>query len=68
MESEKCEIPIRILVGNKTDLYTNTKGSVSKSEASGLAKKYGMEYFETYSLGGDTSVSVVFDNLFSSIV
>lgn len=32
-ESIKCEIPVRILVGNKVDLYTNTKGAVSKSEA-----------------------------------
>ena len=48
VESEKCEIPVRILVGNKVDLYTNTKGAVTKSEAIGLAKKYGMEYFETW--------------------
>lgn len=48
MESGKCEIPVRILVGNRVDLYTNTKGAVTKSEAIGLAKKYGIEYFETW--------------------
>ncbi|KAL4497055.1 hypothetical protein ABPG72_002211 [Tetrahymena utriculariae] len=66
-ESEKCEIPVRILIGNKVDLYANTKGAVSKSEAVGLAKKYGMEYFETCSIG-DTSISLVYDYLFTTIV
>ena len=98
VESEKCEIPVRILVGNKAklifvyynlqvDLYTNTKGAVTKSEAIGLAKKYGMEYFETWLFGiiyfffnfkylifllfssiGDTSISLVYDYLFTTIL
>ncbi|EGR27478.1 hypothetical protein IMG5_195250 [Ichthyophthirius multifiliis] len=66
-ESEKCEIPIRILVGNKVDLYSSTKGAVQKSEALGLAKKYGMEYFETCSIG-DSSISLVYDYLFTTVV
>jgi hypothetical protein len=37
-----------IFLNQKVDLYANTKGAVSKSEAVGLAKKYGMEYFETW--------------------
>lgn len=41
-------MPVRILIGNKVDLYANIKGAVSKSEAVGLAKKYDMEYFETW--------------------
>ncbi|KRX02356.1 P-loop containing nucleoside triphosphate hydrolase [Pseudocohnilembus persalinus] len=66
-ETEKCEIPIRILVGNKVDLYANTKGAVSKSEAQSLAQKYDMEYFETCSIG-DSSISLVYDHLFTTIV
>ena len=30
------------------DLLNNNKTSVQKSEAVGLARKYGMEYFETW--------------------
>lgn len=37
-----------IFPNKKVDLYANTKGAVTKSEAVGLAKKYGMEYFETW--------------------
>jgi hypothetical protein len=55
------------LIGNKVDLYTNTKGAVSKSEASGLATKYGMKYFDTCSIG-DSSISLVWDHLFSTIL
>ena len=46
-ENEKCETNIKILVGNKVDLVNNKSG-VTKSEAVGLARKYGMEYFETW--------------------
>ena len=69
-----CEIPIKILVGNKIDLLqanggsnnavglqgaSGAKGSkpslvsnpVTKVEAINLARKYGMEYFETCSVG-----------------
>lgn len=34
-----------MLVGNKVDLYSTSKNTVSKAEATTLAKKYGMEYF-----------------------
>lgn len=43
--NEKANPPIKILVGNKVDLYTTTKNAVQKAEAVALAKKYGMEYF-----------------------
>lgn len=59
-----CEIPIKILVGNKIDLISQggaigssgTKkptvtNPVTKVEAINLARKYGMEYFETCSVG-----------------
>ena len=32
----------------KIDLINNTKNCVTKSEAVGLARKYGMEYFEAW--------------------
>lgn len=48
VENEKSEIPVKVLIGNKVDLYQNNKGGVSKSEAVGLARKYGMEYFEVW--------------------
>lgn len=48
MENEKSEIPVKVLIGNKVDLFQNNKGGVSKSEAVGLARKYGMEYFEVW--------------------
>lgn len=48
VENEKSEIPVKILIGNKVDLFQNNKGGVSKSEAVGLARKYGMEYFEVW--------------------
>ncbi len=50
-EVEKCYIPIKILIGNKIDIATEKKGSadqITKVEALGMAKKYGMEYFETW--------------------
>jgi hypothetical protein len=53
-ECEKCDAPIRILVGNKIDLVMTKKSVVSpvtKVEGLGLARKYGMEYFETSSIG-----------------
>lgn len=63
-----CEIPIKILVGNKIDIVQSqgNKGGqsigsnkkivqvtnpVTKVEAINLARKYGMEYFETCSIG-----------------
>ena len=51
---EKCDIPIRILVGNKIDIAMTKKNlinPVSKTEALNMAMKYGMEYFETCSVG-----------------
>ena len=51
MECEKCDTPIKILVGNKIDLVMTKKNlinPVTKVEALGLARKYGMEYFETW--------------------
>ena len=50
-EVEKCAIPIKILLGNKMDLANEKKPGaelVSKVEALGLARKYGMEYFEIW--------------------
>ena len=45
------EAPIKILIGNKADLLQNKKPLVNKVEAMNLARKYGMEYFETSSIG-----------------
>lgn len=45
----------------------NVKNGVGKAEANSLARKYGMEHFETCSIG-DSSVASVFDFLFSTIV
>ena len=46
---EKCAIPIKILLGNKVDLANEKKSEqITKIEALGLARKYGMEYFETW--------------------
>jgi len=72
-----CEIPIKILVGNKIDLLKESgKGQgkkqevtnpVTKVEAINLARKYGMEYFETCSVG-EASIVQVFDHLFNSLL
>lgn len=43
--NDKADVPIRILVGNKVDLYSTTKEAVQKAEAVSLAKKLNMEYF-----------------------
>jgi hypothetical protein len=43
--NEKANPPIKILVGNKVDLYPTSKNTVTKQDAVSLAKKYGMEYF-----------------------
>eukprot|EP01017_Pseudomicrothorax_dubius_P015019 TRINITY_DN1748_c0_g2_i1.p1 TRINITY_DN1748_c0_g2~~TRINITY_DN1748_c0_g2_i1.p1 ORF type:complete len:162 (+),score=32.96 TRINITY_DN1748_c0_g2_i1:235-720(+) len=67
LENQKCDIPINVLVGNKIDLMGQSKQTVSKSEAVGLARKYGMEYFETCAMG-ETSVAPVFDHVFSTVV
>ena len=48
---EKCAIPIKLLLGNKIDLANEKKGGgeqITKIEALGLARKYGMEYFEVW--------------------
>mmetsp|Transcript_2905 Transcript_2905/g.1903 ORF Transcript_2905/g.1903 Transcript_2905/m.1903 type:complete len:131 (+) Transcript_2905:309-701(+) len=69
-ECERCEIPIKILVGNKIDLMNNKKNlinPVSKIEAIALAKKYSMDYFETCSIG-EASIVQVFDHLFNSLL
>ena len=55
------------MIGNKVDLYSNSNNSISKSEAISLSKKYGMEYFETCSIG-DTSINLVYDYLFNNVV
>jgi len=60
-----CDAPIRILVGNKLDQQATKKGAgVSKVEAIALARKYGMEYFETTSIGEAPAIVQVFDHLF----
>lgn len=64
--NEKANPPIKLLVGNKVDLYSTSKNTVSKADAIGMAKKYGMEYFETCSIG-DSSITPVFDYLFTTI-
>ena len=58
-----CEIPIKILVGNKVDLTqqkqkpsSQVANPVTKVEGINLARKYGMEYFETCSIGEATIV------------
>jgi hypothetical protein len=57
---------MKILVGNKVDLYSTSKNAVTKADAISLAKKYGMEYFETCSIG-DSSITPIFDYLFTTI-
>lgn len=64
--NEKANPPIKMLVGNKVDLYSTSKNTVPKAEATSLAKKYGMEYFETCSIG-DSSITPIFDYLFTTI-
>jgi Ras-related protein Rab-18 len=79
-ECDKCDVPIKILVGNMVDLAQAqqqtviAKGkpqigptNVSKVEAIALARKYGMEYFETCSIG-EASIVQVFDHLFNSLL
>jgi GTPase SAR1 family protein len=69
-ECQQCEPPIQILVGNKIDLVATKKNlvnPVTKTEGLGLAKKYGMEYFETASVG-QASVEALFDHLFNSLL
>ena len=78
-----CEIPIKILVGNKVDIMQANQGMgggatsskktqqvvnpVMKNEAINMARKYGMEYFETCSIG-EASIVQVFDHLFNSLL
>lgn len=72
-ETQSCDTPIRIMVGNMVDLTTNPKtqktliNPVSKVEAIALARKYDMEYFETCSIG-DSNIVQVFDHLFNSLL
>eukprot|EP00345_Euplotes_harpa_P006267 CAMPEP_0168326886 /NCGR_PEP_ID=MMETSP0213-20121227/5576_1 /TAXON_ID=151035 /ORGANISM="Euplotes harpa, Strain FSP1.4" /LENGTH=220 /DNA_ID=CAMNT_0008329699 /DNA_START=1 /DNA_END=663 /DNA_ORIENTATION=+ len=70
VECEKCDTPIKILVGNKIDIVMTKKNvlnPVTKVEGIGLARKYGMEYFETSSIG-EASIVQVFDHLFNSLL
>lgn len=46
VETEKCNIPIKVLVGNKVDLMGTSKNNISKQDAITVARKYNMEYFE----------------------
>lgn len=71
-----CEIPIKIMIGNKIDLVQQGKqvkqnnavnNPVTKVEAINLARKYGMEYFEACSIG-EASIVQVFDHLFNSLL
>ena len=48
------------------DLMSSNSGSVSKSEAMSLGRKYGMEYMESCSLG-DSSIAPIYDHIFSQI-
>ena len=69
-ECEGCDAPVKILIGNKIDLVMTKKNivnPVTKTEGVGLAKKYGMEYFETSSIG-EASIMQVFDHLFLSLL
>lgn len=79
-ECSKCDVPIKILVGNMVDLAQAQQQSViskggkalgsahvSKVEAIALARKYDMEYFETCSIG-EASIVQVFDHLFNSLL
>ena len=43
--NEKANPPLKLLVGNKVDLYSTSKNTVSKADATTLAKKYGIDYF-----------------------
>lgn len=72
-ETESCDTPIRILVGNMVDLTTNPQTAknlidpVSKVEAASLARKHNMEYFETCSVG-ESNIVQVFDYIFNSLL
>ena len=78
-ECERCDVPIKILVGNMVDLTQGPNAAaknrggagadspVTKVEAIALARKYGMEYFETCSIG-EASIVQVFDHLFNSLL
>ena len=67
-EMEKCGAPIKLLIGNKIDQANEKKGDqVSKIEALGLARKYGMEYFEVCSVG-EATLMQVFDHMLSGLV
>ena len=48
------------------DMYSTSKNTVSKAEATGLSKKMGCEYFEACSIG-DSSVAPIFDYIFGAV-
>ena len=48
-------------------MNSNSSNYVTKSESVGLARKYGMEYFEISCIG-DSSIAPAYDHMFSSIV
>jgi len=65
-ETDKCYIPIKVLVGNKLDLAQTKKNlinPVTKDEARKLARDFGMEFFETCSVGAQATVMNVFEYL-----
>ena len=67
-ECEKVEILTKVLLGNKYDLAGKKDTQVvSKTEAMGLAGKYGMEYFEVSSMD-ENSIARMFEHVFNSIV
>jgi len=39
-ETEKCNIPVRILVGNKLDIYENSKNVVDRKDIENVVKKF----------------------------
>jgi len=52
---------------NKKATAQPVSNPVTKVEAINLARKYGMEYFETCSIG-EASIVQVFDHLFNSLL
>jgi GTPase SAR1 family protein len=76
LETEKCNIPVRILVGNKLDIYENSKNVVDRKEIDQVVKKFQtgltnnnqgqLQYFEVTSIG-EGNLGNLFNYLFSSI-
>lgn len=65
-ETDKCNIPLRVLVGNKLDVFENTSKGIDKNEALALAKSHNIEYFEVASIG-EGSVEELFNYMFSTL-